>query len=402
MTTLDADVVVVGAGIVGLATARALSAEHGRKIVVVETEDRIGVHQTGHNSGVIHSGIYYRPGSLKARGCVEGRDAMYRYCAERGIAHEACGKIVVAVDDAERPALDELERRGIANGLQGLRRLAPEEILEREAHVAGVDGLLVPQTGIADYGAVSAAFADDVRGAGGEIRLGVRAGTATRDENDIVLETTSAPVRARMLVNCGGLHADRVALRCGADPPVRIVPFRGEYYELREERRHLINHLVYPVPNPALPFLGVHFTRRVDGSVEAGPNAVLAMKREGYRRFSFSPRDAASNAAWPGLWRLARRYWRTGAGEWWRSMSKRAFVNALKRLVPALTADDVVRAGAGVRAQAVDRDGNLVDDFRILELDRMVHVLNAPSPGATASLFIGSSIAETAARHLAK
>jgi L-2-hydroxyglutarate oxidase len=392
------DVAVVGGGIVGIATAHALCDRLRGSLVVLEAESKLGVHQSGHNSGVIHSGLYYKPGSLKARNCVEGRDLMYRLCAEHGVPHERCGKLVVATRQEELPALDELERRGRANGLDGIRRLVPEQIRELEPHVAGVAGLHVPQTGIVDYPRVMEVLADLVRQAGGGFLLDARVERVRRAGGEIVIETRRGPIACRALVNCAGLRSDHVARLCGVQPGLRIVPFRGEYYELRPDRRGLVRNLVYPVPDPAFPFLGVHFTRTIHGGVEAGPNAVLAWKREGYRHRDVSVRDLAGMAAYGGFWRMAARYWRTGMGEMYRSLSKGAFVTALRRLVPDLRADDLERGGAGVRAQAVEPSGLLVDDFRIVEAEGMVHVLNAPSPGATASISIGRTIADIAAR----
>ena len=387
------DVAVVGGGIVGAATAMALTETAGRSVVVIEKEPAPAAHQTGNNSGVIHSGLYYKPGSLKATNCAAGREELYRFCEAHGIAHERCGKVVVAVDEAELPALAELERRGAANGLPGLRRVSVDEIRELEPHVRAVAGLHVPTTGIVDYVAVTRAFAGVVTSRGGELRLGTRFIRCARDGRGLVLETTAGEIRARNLINCAGLHSDRVARACGIDPGLAIVPFRGEYYEVVPERAGLVHNLVYPVPDPRFPFLGVHFTRMVKGGIEAGPNAVLALKREGYGRFSLSPRDLAACLAFPGFWRMAARFWRTGLAEQWRSLSKRAFVRALQKLVPEITAADVHRAGAGVRAQALTRDGALADDFRIVEAERMIHVLNAPSPAATASIAIGRTIA---------
>jgi len=393
-TTVTYDVAVVGGGIVGCATALALCVAHpGLKLVLLEKEGRLAAHQTGHNSGVIHAGLYYRPGSLKAQNCIAGREALYALCAEHGIPYECCGKVVVAVDDRELPALDELERRGRANGLTGLERLDAAQVRSREPQAAALAGLFVPQTGIVDYARVTETLAELVRRHGGMIRLGteVRAGRLAAD--GLTLFTSVGEVRTRFLVNCAGLHCDRVARACGVEPGVRIVPFRGEYYQVRPERCDLVRHLLYPVPDPTLPFLGVHFTRMIDGTLEAGPNAVLAWKREGYRWNDISAVDLADTLAFPGFWRLAGRFWRTGLAEYRRSFSRRAFVASLQRLVPAVTAADVTRGGAGVRAQAVDRDGRLVDDFRIVTGERMVHVLNAPSPAATASLSIGKVIA---------
>jgi (S)-2-hydroxyglutarate dehydrogenase len=392
------DLVVIGGGIIGIATARALSGRLRGSLAVLEAESALARHQSGHNSGVIHSGLYYKPGSLKARNCVEGRDLMYRFCEEHAVRHERCGKVVVATSERELPSLVELERRGRANGLEGMRRLGPEEIRELEPNVAGIAGLHVPQTGIVDYTRVIELLADEIRAAGGDILLGARVHRVRRMGGDLVLETARGPVTARALVNCAGLQSDRVARLCGVQPGLQIVPFRGEYYELRPQRRGLVRNLVYPVPDPAFPFLGVHFTRLIDGGVEAGPNAVLAWKREGYRHRDVSVRDLAQMARYGGFWRMAGRYWMTGMGEMYRSVSKGAFVNALRRLVPDLREDDIVRSGAGVRAQAVEPNGLLCDDFRIVEAEGMVHVLNAPSPGATASISIGRTIADLAAR----
>jgi len=400
LTSADAvpatcDVVIIGGGIVGLATALRLIERGVRSIAVVEAERRLAAHQTGHNSGVIHSGLYYKPGSLKARLCVEGREALYAFCAEHGVRHERCGKVVVAIDDAEVERMGELERRGIANGLLGLRRLAPAELRAREPHVTCVAALLVPDTGIVDYTHVCEAYARLIRGAGGVIATAVPVRAARRNGGDIVVETAQGRITCRTLVNCAGL-SDRVARACGVEPGVRIVPFRGEYAELVPERQHLVKHLVYPVPDSRFPFLGVHFTRMAGGGIECGPNAVLALARHGYTRSIVSPADIADWLAFPGFWRMAWRYWRMGVGEMRRAGSRRAFVAALRRLVPELRDDDVRPAEAGVRAQAVDRDGALVDDFRIERAPGMVHVLNAPSPAATASLAIGREIASLA------
>jgi L-2-hydroxyglutarate oxidase len=387
------DVAVVGGGLVGLATALALAKEHSRAVTVLEAEDRLGAHQSGHNSGVIHSGLYYKPGSLKAKLCVEGARALYRFCEEEGIAHERCGKLVVATREDELPQLDELERRGQANGLTGLRRLRGEEIREHEPHATGIAALWVPETGIVDYPAVARAYGRRIEERGGTVWTGARVLGVQRNGAGLVAETARGAVSCKLLVNCAGLQSDRIARLCGAPVDVRIIPFRGEYYELVPERRDLVRGLIYPVPDPRFPFLGVHLTRMVKGGVEAGPNAVLALKREGYRWTDVSPRDVAASATWPGLWRLAARFWRIAAFEVWRSLVKSAFVRDLQRLVPEIRDEDLYRAGAGVRAQALERSGALVDDFRIVHSERAIHVLNAPSPGATASLAIGRTIA---------
>ena len=394
------DAAVIGGGIVGLATAMALAVERRLSVVVLEAESRLAAHQSGNNSGVIHAGLYYTPGSLKARNCVEGREAMYRFCEAHGIRAERCGKLVVATEERELPRLDELERRGRANGLDGLERLGPEGIREREPHAAGIAGLWVPQTGVVDFGQVTRAMADVVRGAGGEILTGARVHGCRLLADGILLESVRGETFCRSLVNCAGLQSDRVARRSGADPGVAIVPFRGEYYELVPDRRGLVRNLVYPVPDPAFPFLGVHFTRTPTGTVEAGPNAVLALKREGYRTADVRLRDLVEMGLNPGFWRMCARHWRTGLAEMYRSFSKRAFVKALQKLVPAVGPDDVRYLRAGVRAQAVGPGGALLDDFHLVEAARSVHVLNAPSPAATASITIGRTIAAMVARQL--
>lgn len=390
------DTAVIGGGILGLAAARSIGARSKASVVVLETESRLAAHQTGHNSGVIHSGLYYKPGSLKAKTCSGGRDAMYAFCEKHGIRHERCGKLVVATSTLERPRLDELERRGRANGLTGLLRVDAAGLRDYEPHVTGVAGLHVPATGIVDYTDVCEALAREIRDQGGEILTGARFLGLRRNHGALVLETAAGDIEAKRLVNCAGLRCDHVARLCGVTPRVRIIPFRGEYYKLRPERATLVRNLIYPVPDPGFPFLGVHFTRMIDGGVEAGPNAVLAFKREGYTRTSFSPGDTAATLAWPGFWKMAARHWRMGCGEMWRSWSKAAFVAALRRLLPELQEDDVTPHGAGVRAQAVGRDGALLDDFVIERRENQLHVLNAPSPAATASLAIGEALAEMA------
>lgn len=399
MASRTYDVAVVGGGIVGTATAMVLTARAAVSLVLLEAEAGLAAHQTGHNSGVVHSGLYYAPGSLKARNCVEGREALYRFCQRHGIPHERCGKLVVAVVPAELPALEELERRGHANGLQGLRRLGAEELREHEPSVAGLAGLLVPDTGIVDYTKVTETFAGLVEASGNEVRTGARVQGVRRDPGGLVLETPAGDVRCRALVNCAGLQSDRVARLCGVDPGVIVVPFRGEYYDLVPARQHLVRNLIYPVPDPRFPFLGVHFTRMVQGGVEAGPNAVLAFRREGYRRASFSLADTAELVRYPGFWRMAARHWRTGVAEMYRSWSTRAFVRVMQRLIPEIRPSDVRRGGAGVRAQALEPSGRLVDDFRVVESGQMIHVLNAPSPAATASISVGQTIAEMAMRN---
>ena len=383
--------VVVGGGIVGLATAYQLVREYpDATVTVVEKERTWGAHQTGHNSGVIHAGVYYPPGSLKARLCKAGSRSMVEFCTEHGIAVDVCGKLIVATDPAEVPRLHALYERSMANDLP-VRLLDPAQAKEYEPAVACVAALHVASTGIVDFGAVCVRLAELLASAGARLHLG-SAVTGIRPDR---VTTTDGEIPADVLVNCAGLHADRVARLAGVVPPVRIVPFRGEYYELRPDRRDLVRGLIYPVPDPQFPFLGVHLTRMIDGSVHAGPNAVLALAREGYRWGAIRPRDVLDAATYPGLWRLGRRHWRYGLGEVRRSLSKRRFTASLARLVPALTMDDLQPAGAGVRAQAIRPDGGLVDDFLIVRRDRQVHVLNAPSPAATSSLEIARHIVAT-------
>jgi (S)-2-hydroxyglutarate dehydrogenase len=386
------DLVVIGGGIIGLATARELRRRFpGASIAVLEKEASVAAHQTGHNSGVIHSGIYYTPGSLKARLCRQGSAGMVAFCHEQGVPVEVCGKLIVATEPEELPRMEALLERGLANGLQ-VRRVDAAEVREREPHVRALAAIDVPSTGIVDFRLVCQALRKLIEADGVELRLGTEVRGLARADGAHLLRTTAGDIRAGYLVNCGGLHSDRLARAAGAEPGARIVPFRGEYYELVPERRELVRGLVYPVPDPALPFLGVHLTRMIDGSVHLGPNAVPAGSREGYRKRALSPRDVAATATWPGWWRLARRYWRTGSREIWRSVSKRAFVAEARRLLPELDVEDLEPAEAGVRAQALSRDGKLVDDFLIVQGEGATHVCNAPSPAATASLEIARTV----------
>jgi L-2-hydroxyglutarate oxidase len=395
--TTEVDVAVIGGGIVGMATAAELLTRGRGPLVVLEAEETLGEHQTGRNSGVIHSGIYYKPASLKAKLCAEGREAMFRFCAEREIPHERCGKVIVATREALVPMLDELERRGRANGLAP-RRVTAEEIKEREPHVACLAGLIVEETGIVRFSVVLRELGRVVAERGGEVRTGSRVLDIKKDGERFVLVTPSGEITAKNIVNCAGLQCDRIARLAGADPKLAIIPFRGEYFDLVPEKRGLCRDLIYPVPDPAFPFLGVHLTRAVDGSVEAGPNAVLAMKREGYFKSSFSLRDVGSLLGYSGFWHMARKHARTGAYEMYRSLVKSAFVRAVQELVPEIRSEDLVPGRAGVRAQAVEPDGALVDDFRIVAGKAMLHVLNAPSPAATASRAIAKHIAAEATR----
>ena len=401
MALATVDVVVLGGGIVGLATALGVVARRqDASVAVLEKEQALSSHQTGHNSGVIHTGLYYKPGSLKARTCARGRELLEGFCHEHGVRVDRCGKVVVATRADQVPRLEELERRGRANGVSGLRRMAMGELREREPHAAGVQALLVPETAIVDYREVAAAYARELARRGCSVHTGAAAMATHRRGNGIVVASTAGDVHARVLVACAGLASDRVARMAGLDLDVAIVPFRGEYWMLAPQSTHLVKHLIYPVPDPAFPFLGVHFTRRIGGGVEAGPNAVLAWKREGYARASFDVTDAWEIARWPGFWRMARKHWRAGLNEQARSWSAAAFARTCAALVPELTERDIVPGGAGVRAQAVARDGTLLDDFAITQAERMVHVVNAPSPAATASLAIGEHVAELALRWL--
>jgi L-2-hydroxyglutarate oxidase len=384
--------VVIGAGIVGLATAHRLTLDHpAAEVTVLEKEQQVGAHQTGHNSGVIHAGVYYAPGSLKARLCRAGSQSMVDFCAVHGIPVKVCGKLIVATEEGELPRLHALYERALANGLP-VRMITPAQAREYEPEVSCVAALHVASTGIVDFGAVCAVLAGLVEKAGGQVRLGTRVTGLRQHGGRQVVQTTAGDVVADAVVNCAGLHADRVARMAGIDPPARIVPFRGEYLQLRADRRHLVRGLIYPVPDPRFPFLGVHLTRMIDGSVHAGPNAVLALAREGYRWGRVKPADIADFAGYPGLWRLARRHYRYGFGEVRRSLSKRRFAASLARLVPSITVADLEPCGAGVRAQAIRPNGDLVDDFLIVNRDRQVHVLNAPSPAATSSLEIAKHI----------
>jgi len=387
------DVAVIGGGLVGLASALALNAA-GRRVVVLEAEERVAPHQSGHNSGVIHAGLYYQPGSLRARLCGEGRVSLYAFLEREGVPFRRSGKLVVATSEAERPALEDLARRGKANGLVGLQPLDAKELTALEPNVSGVAAVLVKETGLVDYADVARAYVRLIERSGGAVRTGARVLGIRASAGAVMITTASGTIEVGGLVNCGGLQADRVARMAGVDPQVQIVPFRGEYCELAPSARNLVARPIYPVPNPAFPFLGVHFTPRLDGRVEAGPNAVLAWHREGYRPGSFSARDAAELLSYPGFWRFAARHWRLGLAEMGRSWSRTQFVHALQKLVPAVRAEDLVEGGSGVRAQAVDRKGQLVSDFLFAEGERSLHVLNAPSPAATASLAIGRVIAE--------
>jgi L-2-hydroxyglutarate oxidase LhgO len=391
------NLIVVGGGVVGLATALEVSRRYPRlRLLVLEKEDRVARHQSGHNSGVIHSGVYYKPGSLKARLCVAGAVAMVEFCREHGVPHKICGKVIVATDESELPRLEELARRGEANGLTGLRMVGADELRELEPHANGLHALVVPSTGITDYALVCDKYAELISAQGGTILTSSPAAAIKRTAKEIVVETPARVFSADYLINCAGLFSDRISRMAGDDPGITIVPFRGEYYDLIPERAALVRALIYPVPDPRFPFLGVHFTRRINDTVDAGPNAVLALRREGYRHSDISVRDLAGAFLFPGFWRMASKHWRSGLDEFRRSLSKRAFTRALQRLVPSVQERDLVPGKSGVRAQALQRDGTLVDDFTFVRSDRMLHVLNVPSPAATASLMIGKAIVQMA------
>ena len=396
------DVSVVGGGIIGLATAMRLTEALPRiKVAVLEKETEVARHQTGHNSGVIHAGIYYAPNSQKANFCSTGGRMLRRFCEERGIEYEMCGKVIVATDESELSRLEELYRRGVANGAEGLQMVGRERLRELEPHAAGSKAIFSPNTGIIDYSKVSQAYATETSENGADLFTDTKVNSITRRDGRLYIETSKGEVSSRYVINCAGLHADRVARMMGVDIGVRIIPFRGEYYSIRPERSYLVRGLVYPVPNPGLPFLGVHFTKRIAGSVEAGPNAVLAFAREGYKRTDFNLRDALETVSHPGFWWMGMAHWKTALRENYRSMVKGAFVRSLQTLVPEIRKDDLYDPGAGVRAQAVDRKGRLLQDFSISQTEDSIHVLNAPSPGATASLAISWHIVDMAQKSFA-
>ncbi|HEV2400955.1 MAG TPA: L-2-hydroxyglutarate oxidase [Candidatus Sulfotelmatobacter sp.] len=401
MTDSRYDVIIIGGGVVGLGVGLEISRRFPRRrLLLLEKEDRVARHQSGHNSGVIHSGIYYKPGSLKAKLCVSGAAAMVEFCREHAVPHKVCGKVIVATAQEELPRLEDLRKRGEANGLTGVRLIGPEELREIEPNASGLRALVVPSTGITDYAVVCEKYAELIMANGGTVLTSAGATGIRRSDSEIIVETPKGAFSAGALINCAGLHSDRISRMAGDEPGIMIVPFRGEYYDLTAERAPLVKALIYPVPDPGFPFLGVHFTRRITGKVDAGPNAVLALAREGYRHTNINVRDLASSLTYGGFWRLARKHWRTSMGEWHRSLSKPAFVRALQRLLPAITEDSLVPGGSGVRAQALRPDGALVDDFQFVPSGKVLHVLNVPSPAATASLMIGKTIVDTAAGNL--
>lgn len=389
------DVAVIGAGIVGLSTAyNILKTDSSLKVCVIEKENSFAKHQTGNNSGVIHSGIYYKPGSEKARNCIKGYKQLLEFCRENEIRHEICGKIIVAVDETELSALERIYNRGIENGLTGLKKLDAYEIKELEPHSAGIEAVFVPQTGIIDYKDVSKILAEKISSMKGEFKYGFKLRNVTMSNDEVTLLSNEDKIESKFVIGCAGLYSDKVAQLFGLKVNYRIIPFRGEYYKLTEDAKKFVRNLIYPVPDPSFPFLGVHFTRMIDGELEAGPNAVLAFKREGYLKSDFNLSESMEIFGWKGARTIFRKYWKTGLGEMHRSLSKNAFVNALKKLLPAISSENLVPAGAGVRAQACSKDGTIIDDFLFLEEENFINVCNAPSPAATSSLSIGQTISE--------
>ncbi|MFY0605309.1 MAG: L-2-hydroxyglutarate oxidase [Cyclobacteriaceae bacterium] len=387
------NVVIIGGGIVGLASALRIKEQNPKlRVTLLEKEDRLAMHQTGHNSGVIHSGLYYKPGSLKAKNCVDGYNRLLKFCDEEEVPYELCGKIVVATNESQLPALNTLHERGIANGLDGIKKLVRDELKEHEPYVNGVQGLFVPQTGIIDYKLVAQKYAEKFMHFGGTIQTGNQVIDIKEKAGLIEVVTPSQTLATRLVINCSGLFSDKVALLTGMPVDYKIIPFRGEYFKIKKEKEYLVRNLIYPVPDPNFPFLGVHFTRMVNGGVEAGPNAVLAYKREGYSKSDVNIKEFAESLGWKGFRKVAAKYWRTGLGEFYRSYSKAAFTKALQELLPDIQSTDLEPGGSGVRAQACDREGGLIDDFLILENEKIINVGNAPSPAATSSLSIGEHV----------
>ena len=390
----ESDILIIGGGIVGLATAHNLSERYPRlRVVVVEKEATVGSHQTGHNSGVLHSGIYYKPGSLKSQNCRTGKEAMERFCEEEGIPYDVCGKVIVAVDQSELARLEKIFERGKQNQVK-CEMIGRERLQELEPHAAGIQAIHVPESGIVNYRRVAERFAEIIRDRGGAVVTNCRARAIQRDGRQIVVATTTQEFRSNYLINCAGLYSDRVAKMVGEKPEAKILPFRGEFYELKPEVHHLCRNLIYPVPDPSFPFLGVHFTRMIDGGVECGPNAVLAFAREGYRKTDVNLRDLAESLTYAGFIRLALKYWRVGCGEMWRSLSKAAFVKALQHLMPEIRGEHLRPARSGVRAQLLAREGHLIDDFQITDSQRIINVNNSPSPAATSCLNVGKLIVD--------
>lgn len=392
-----ADVVIIGGGIVGLATAHQLLTKNpSLKLLLIEKEAELCKHQTGNNSGVIHSGLYYKPGSLKATNCINGYNMLINFCKEEGIEYDLCGKVVVATDDHQKPLLENLYQRGLENGLDKISKISVEELKEIEPHVNGIAAINVPYTGIIDYVAVAERYADKIREKGGDIRLGEKVLGVAENGKQTIIKTDKGEHECRLMINCAGLYSDKIARKTTDNIDLKIIPFRGEYFKLKPEKEYLVKHLIYPVPDPNFPFLGVHFTRMMKGGIEAGPNAVLAFRREGYKKSQVNVPELMETLMWPGFQKVASKYWKTGFGELYRSFSKSAFTKALQKLIPEIQEDDLVDGGAGVRAQACDKKGGLLDDFAIIETNSAINVCNAPSPAATSSLSIGKTVAELA------
>ncbi|NBB27373.1 L-2-hydroxyglutarate oxidase [Cellulophaga sp. BC115SP] len=395
---MQQDIIVIGGGIVGLATALKIKEQRpDLKVLVLEKETEVAKHQTGNNSGVIHSGLYYKPGSLKATNCIRGYNMLIDFCEKEEIPFEITGKVVVATNEEQRPLLNNLYVRGQQNGLEGLRKISAQEVKEYEPYVTSVEGMWVPQTGIVDYKVVSEKYAEKLRSYGAELNFGEKVIGITKGHSLSIVKTERNTYETKLVINCGGLYSDKVAQMSQENPiNVRIIPFRGEYYKIRPEKHYLVKNLIYPVPDPNFPFLGVHFTRMMRGGIEAGPNAVLAFRREGYKKMDINAKELYETLTWPGFQKVAMKYWETGLGEMYRSFSKAAFTKALQELIPDIQESDLIEGGAGVRAQACDREGGLLDDFSIIEDTKVINILNAPSPAATSSLSIGQTVSEMA------
>jgi L-2-hydroxyglutarate oxidase len=397
---MDQDIIVVGAGIVGLSTAYKLSLAYpNARITVLEKEDRVAPHQTGHNSGVIHSGIYYVPGSYKARNCVDGRHQLVEFCQQHDIAHDVCGKVIVATDEEELPRLDAIYERGLENEIEGIQKIGPERLKEIEPYCAGIAAIEVPCTGIVDFVGVCEKLKELLEARNGEVKFGQKVTRVLHDGDDLIVRTDTDEHRSHYLINCGGLHCDHIARDSGVKSPIKIVPFRGEYYELKPEVEDWVKGLIYPLPHKDFPFLGVHFTRMALGGVECGPNAVPSFKREGYNKLAFDLTDTIETVNFPGFWKLAFKHWRMGLDEWYRSFSKPAFVKGLQRLIPAIQEEHLEVSPSGVRAMALTPEGEIMDDFYFATDKNEIHVLNAPSPAATAGLAIGDEIVRKAEQH---